>query len=450
MESDKEFTDDTELFKKYLQKDKELEEFKKNYFDKKEGEIYMNELQEKYARVILESCLGVEKNQPLFISYNIERSDFVRIVTKIAYEMGVKDIYYDASDPYLKHEALLNLNVEELKGLSFWNKNMWNVYGEKNAAFLMLASETPGLMKDVDPEKLRELTRYAQETRKKFDELRDKSMLAWCIAAVPTKEWAKELFKDSYTPVEDLWDKIFTICSIKEDDPVLIWNHKIEMLQKRAKRLNDYEFKTLKYKSSNGTDFTVDLPKGHIWASGRETLANGKEVLVNFPTEEIFTSPDCMSANGVLYSSKPLSYQDVIIDHFNIHFENGKAVEVHAEQGEETLKNMIKVCENADMLGEVSFVPYDSPISNMNQIFLETLYDENAACHIALGDSFPMCFKNGPTTSKEELFTEHHLNNCDSHVDFMVGNEDMNITGITQDGKEVPIFVNGNFTEEFN
>ena len=410
----------------------------------------MNELQEKYARVILESCLGVEKNQPLFISYNNERSDFVRVVTKIAYEMGVKDIYYEASDPYLKHEALLNLNVEELKELSFWNKKMWNVYGEKNAAFLMLASETPGLMKDVDSEKLREMTRFAQETRKKFDELRDKSMLAWCIAAVPTKDWARELFKESYTPVEDLWDKIFTICSIKEEDPVAIWNKKIEMLQTRAKKLNDYQFKTLKYKSSNGTDFTVDLPKGHIWASGRETLANKKEVLVNFPTEEIFTSPDCMSANGILYSSKPLSYQDVIIDNFSIRFENGKAVEVHAEKGEETLKNMIKVCENADRLGEVSLVPYSSPISNMNQIFLETLYDENAACHIALGDSFPMCFLNGPTIDKDVLLQEHHLNKCDSHVDFMVGNKDMNIIGITHDGREVPIFVNGNFTEEFN
>ena len=410
----------------------------------------MNELQEKYARVILESCLKIEKDQPLFISYNIERSDFVRIVTKIAYELGVKDIYYEASDPYLKHEALKNLSVEELKKLTFWNKEMWNVYGEKNAAFLMLASETPGLMKDVDPEKLREMTRFAQETRKKFDELRDKSMLAWNISAVPTKEWARELFKDSYTPVEDLWDKIFTICSIKEEDPVAIWNEKIRMLEERAKKLNAYQFKTLKYKSSNGTDFTVDLPDGHIWASGRETLASGKDVLVNFPTEEIFTSPDCMSANGILYSSKPLSYQDVIINNFNIRFENGKAVEVHAEQGEETLKNMIHVCENADRLGEVSFVPYDSPISNMNQVFLETLYDENAACHIALGDSFPMCFENGPTIDKDVLLKEHNLNKCDSHVDFMVGTKDMSITGITKDGREVPIFVNGNFAEEFN
>lgn len=410
----------------------------------------MNELQEKYARVILESCLKVEKDQPLLISYNIERSDFVRILTRIALELGVKDIYYEPSDPYLKHELLKELEVEDLKKLTFWNKEIWNVYAKKNAAFLMLASETPGLMKDIHSNKMTELTKYALQTRKEFDGMRDKSILAWCIAAVPTTAWAKELFPDSDNSVDELWNNIFDICSIKEEDPVAIWNEKIRKLDIRAQKLNDYQFKTLKYKSSNGTDFQVNLPKNHIWASGKSTLASGKEVLVNFPTEEVFTSPDCMSAEGIVYSSKPLAYQDVIIDHFSVKFKEGKVMEVHAEQGEETLKNMIHICENSDKLGEVALVPYDSPISNRNQIFLETLYDENAACHIALGDSFPECIENGPNIEKDVLYNEHHLNKCDSHVDFMIGSKDMNITGITEDGKEIPIFINGNFTEEFN
>ena len=410
----------------------------------------MKELQEKYARVLLESCLKVDKDQPLFISYNIERSDFVRIVAKIAFEMGIKDIYFDSSDPYLKHEALKNLEIDELKKLTFWNKKMWDEYAKKNAAFLMLASETPGLMKDIDSKKMTAMTKYSYETRKEFDALRDKSALAWCIAAVPTTAWAKELFKDSDNPVDKLWDKIFDICSIKEDDPVAIWDKKISKLQERAKKLNDYQFKTLRYKSSNGTDFKIDLPKNHIWASGRETLSNGKEVLVNFPTEEVFTSPNRLSAEGVVYSSKPLAYQDVIIDEFFIKFEQGKAVEAHAKKGEETLKNMINICENSDMLGEVALVPYDSPISNTNQIFLETLFDENAACHLALGDSFPECIENGPSIDKDVLFKDHNLNKCDSHVDFMVGNKDMNIIGITEDGEEVPIFEEGNFSKIFN
>ena len=410
----------------------------------------MNKLQEKYAKVLLETCLKIDKNQPLFISYNIERSDFVRIITRQAIEMGVKDIYFEGSDPYLKHKLLKNLEVEELKKLSFWNKEIWNVYAKKNAAFLMLASENPGLMKDIDSDKMTAMTKYSLETRKEFDDLRDKSMLAWTIAAVPTKDWAKTLYPNSETPIDDLWNVIFDICSVKENDPVKIWNEKIKKLDIRAKKLNDYQFKTLKYKSSNGTDFQIDLPKNHIWASGKSVLANNKEVLVNYPTEEVFASPDCHSAEGIVYSSKPLSYQGVIIEDFWIRFEKGKAVEAYAKKGNETLQNMINICENSNLLGEVALVPYDSPISNTNQIFLETLFDENAACHLALGDSFPECIKDGPNTSKEVLFKEHNMNKCDSHVDFMVGTKDMNIIGITEDKKEVPIFIEGNFTEEFN
>ena len=410
----------------------------------------MKELQEKYAKVLLETCLKLEKNQPLFISYNIERSDFVRIITKQAIEMGVTDIYFEGSDPYLKHEILKNLEVEELKKLSFWNKEIWNEYAKKNAAFLMLASENPGLMKDIDSDKMTAMTKYSLETRKEFEELRDKSMIAWAIAAIPTEDWAKTLYPDSKTPVENLWDAIFDICSIKEKDPVGIWDEKIRKLDVRAKKLNDYQFKTLKYKSSNGTDFQVDLPLNHIWASGKSILANGKEVLVNYPTEEIFASPDCLSAEGIVYSSKPLSYQGVVIEDFWIRFAKGKVIEANAKKGNETLQNMINICENSNMLGEVALVPYDSPISNTNQVFLETLFDENAACHLALGDSFPECIKDGPKTSKEVLFNDCHMNKCDSHVDFMIGTEDLNITGITRDNKEIPIFINGNFTEEFN
>ena len=180
----------------------------------------MDKLMRKYARVLLESCLKVEDNQPLFISFNVERLDFARIVSEEAYKLGVKDIYFDMSDPYLKHGALKYLEVEDLKKLSFWNKEMWNIYAKKHAAFLMLASETPGLMKDIEPKKITEMTRYAYETRKEFESFRDKSELAWCIAAVPTKAWADELFENNNDSVELLWNKIFEICSITEEDPV--------------------------------------------------------------------------------------------------------------------------------------------------------------------------------------------------------------------------------------
>lgn len=410
----------------------------------------MQELLEKYAKVLLETCLKIEEDQPLFLSFDIERIDFARVVEKVAFELGVKDIYFDINDPYLKHEALKNLEVEELKELSFWNKELWNIYAKKNAAFLMLTSTTPGLMKDISSEKISIMTKYSFETRQEFEAKRDKSELAWCIAAVPTEAWAKELYPNSKDSVNELWNKIFEICSITEDDPVKVWNEKITNLQLRAKKLTDYQFKTLKYKSSNGTSFKIDLPKKHIWASGCEKLANGKEVLVNFPTEEVFTSPNCLSAEGIVYSSKPLSYQDIIIDDFNITFKEGKVVDSHAKVGEEALKSMINICKNSDMLGEIALVPYDSAISNCNQVFLETLYDENAACHLALGDSFPECIENGSKIDKNELFNNYKINNSDSHVDFMIGTKDLEIIGITANNEEVIIFENGNFTTKFN
>ena len=312
----------------------------------------------------------------------------------------------------------------------------------------MLASETPGLMKDVDPEKLSEMTMYSLKTRSHFNDSRDKSLLAWCIAAVPTKEWAEEIFPESLNPVDDLWNKIFEMCLLDQDYNS-VWDHKIKKLKERAKKLREYQFKTLRYLSSNGTDFTIDLPEHHLWATGYETLASGKEVLVNFPTEEIFTSPNKDSANGVVYNSKPLSYQDVLIDNFHIEFKDGKVTSFGAEKGEDTLKNMINICENSNMLGEVALVPNDSPISNTNIVYLETLFDENAACHLALGDSFPECLENSSGKTKDELFSLG-LNKCNSHVDFMIGNKDLSIKGITKDNEEIDIFVDGNFSKFFD
>ena len=408
----------------------------------------MNDLKRKYAEVLLKNCLKIKGRDPLFISFNPERLDFVRIVADVAYRLGVTDIFFDIVDPYLKHDALKNLSVEDCKKLTLWNRSKWNEYAKKGASFLMLASENPGLMADIDPDKVKELVKYSNETRREFESLRDKSMVPWCIGCVPTLAWATVLFPESDHPLDDLWMKIFEICEITKDNPEELWNEKIEKLDSRDKKLNDYQFKKLVYKNSLGTDFSIELPINHIWASGREKLKDGKEILCNFPTEEVFTSPDSRTAEGIVYASKPLSYQDNIIENFSVRFVQGKAVEVSAEKGEDTLKALIKTCDNADYLGEVALVEYDSAISKSGIVFLETLFDENAACHIALGDSFPECIKDGPNKSKDCLY-KLGLNKCDNHVDFMIGTKDLSITGITHDNKEIVIFENGNFTVEF-
>lgn len=409
---------------------------------------FMNKKMQKYAEVLLKTCLKIEKNQPLFISCDIERIDFVRIVAEEAYKLGVKDIYFDLTDYELKHNALKNLSLEDLKKMKMFNKEEWNVYAQKDAAFLMLASVSPGLMKDIDSKKLNDITMHGYETRSTFDSLRSKQVTPWCIAAVPTYNWAKEIFKNDKDPVKKLWETIFEICLINEHDSASAIKEKNKFLKKCADKLNKYQFKTLKYTNELGTDLTIDLPKNHIWASGEETLKNGKNIIVNFPSEEIFTCPDCQSANGIVYSSKPLIYNDILIDDFSITFKEGKAVACKAKKGEETLKNLIKSCPNCDQLGEVALVPYSSKISKSNLIFYETLFDENAACHLALGSSFKECLKGAVNMTDEELFS-HNLNVCTNHVDFMIGTKDLQIVGFTHEGKEIKIFEKGDFTENF-
>lgn len=409
----------------------------------------MQKLMEEYARVLLKTCLKIEKGQPLFISCDVERRDFVRIVAEVAYNLGVKDIYFDLTDLFIKHDTLKYLNIEDIKKSPLWNREIWDVYAKKNAAFLMLVSQTPNLMKDIDDKILNDAAMYSLKSRKAFNDARAKSSLAWCIAAVPTTSWAKEVYPKAKDPLKKLWQSILKICSINCENPTKEVTNKIKKNERIAKKLNEYSFHKLRYQNSLGTDFTIELPDDHIWATGSEKLINGKEVLVNFPSFEVFTSPKFDTAEGVVYSSKPLCYQEVLIDEFSLTFEKGKVVSVKAKKGLKTLKMMINSCKNSDYLGEVALVPYNSPISNEKTVFYETLFDENASCHLALGDSFPECIKNGIKMSKEALYKKG-LNTSDNHVDFMIGTKDLKITGITKNGDEIAVFENGNFSSKFD
>ena len=404
----------------------------------------MEELQRKYADMILKVCLHVKEGQPLFISANSERIDFVRILASEAYKLGVKDIYFEIIDSYIKHDMLKYLDIEDLRKSNYFNNEIWNEYAKKGAAFVLLKTEMPDLMKDIDSEKQSKATLYSLETRKEFDNLREKNIVPWCIAAVPSLSWAEKVFPNSSNALDDLWNKIFEICGVLKDNSEEELNNKLDKLTKRKDKLNNYKIKKLIYKNSLGTDFSIELPDNVLWAVGREELANGDNILVNYPTEEVFTSPDFESANGIVYSSKPLCYQDKIINNFWLKFENGVVVDYDALEGLDTLKYLINICENSNRLGEVALVEYDSPISNSNLIFYTTLFDENAACHLALGDSFAECIENGINMSEEEL-EKNKLNKCKSHIDFMIGTSDLSITGITVDGDVIEIFKDGNF-----
>ena len=241
-----------------------------------------------------------------------------------------------------------------------------------------------------------------------------------------------------------LWDAIFSACRVSgTGDAVARWREHLKTLRERTEKLNAYRFRSLHYQNSLGTDLTVELPEGHLWQSGEEKTPKGQPFVANMPTEEIFTAPLREGINGVVYASMPLVHDGNIIDKFHFVVRDGQIVEAVAEKGEDVLRAAISVDEGASYFGEVALVPYDSPISNLKLLFYNTLFDENAACHIAFGEAYP-CIEGGRDMTKEQL-KEKGLNDSITHVDFMIGTKDLSIVGTTHDGREIPVFVNGNF-----
>ena len=285
---------------------------------------------------------------------------------------------------------------------------------------------------------------------KEFDRLQMCSGFPWCIASIPIPSWAKTVFPEDgeERAMERLWDAIFRAVRISGDGKAVEkWQAHLKTLHARMEKLNALKFKSLHYTNALGTDLTVELPEGHIWEAGNDVTLSGQEYIANIPTEELFTSPLKTGVNGVVYASLPLVHDGNIIDGFRFVVKDGKIVEARARQGEETLQAAIAVDEGASYFGEVALVPYDSPISNQKILFYNTLFDENAACHIAFGEAYP-CLEGGHKMTKEEL-KARGLNDSITHVDFMVGTPDLRIVGTTHDGREIPVFENGNFAQGF-
>lgn len=405
----------------------------------------MQNLLEKYATVLLENCLKIKENEPLFISCPMERYDFLRILTKKAYQMGIKDIYFDVTDNYIKHEQLQNLPIENLQQNEAFNGKALGKYALKNAAVLQLCTEYPGLMSDIDSNKLREIKKCAYENSETYYKKAKRNELAWCIAAVPSYDWAIKLFPKSQDPVLELWHLIFKLCFIDEEDPVKKLTTKIELSAKRAQKINSLNIDYLHYQNSLGTNLKIKLPINYIFNNIKMTLQDNRVIWPNLPSEEIYSSPLKTGVNGVVYSSKPLLYNGKIIEDFMLEFKDGKVINYSAKKGQEDLKNIIEFDENSCYLGEVALVEYDSRISQENRLFYTTLYDENASCHLALGQSFSDSIKSGITKSLDEL-ENLGLNQSKIHVDFMIGTKDLCITAYTHDNQQIPIFKDGNFT----
>ena len=400
----------------------------------------------KYARLAALKGINIQKDKMLVINSPIECSEFARMIAEEAYKAGACDVVINYNDEKFNKIKYENTSTEILAFTPQFEKDKYNYYVEEGASFLSISASDPDLLKDIDSSKIATVQKSRREALKRYYEACNSNENAWCIVSVPTKGWAEKVFKDtdSEEAVERLWDAIFTVMRIKEDDPVEAWNRHLKILDKKVRELNDHNFKYLHFKNSLGTDLKVELVKDHIWCGGEDTTKNGIEFIANMPTEEVFTTPKMDGVNGIVYSSKPLSYCGNLIDKFSLTFKDGKVVDCTAETGLDVLKEIIKTDENSCRLGEVALVPYDSPISNSNIIFFNTLYDENASCHLALGSSYPSCIKNGENMNKEQLL-EAKATSSLAHVDFMIGTEDTEIIGVKEDGTEIPLFKNGNW-----
>jgi len=402
-------------------------------------------IMEKYANLIIKVGINLQKGQILVINSPVDCADFIRKVAEIAYKEGAKDVVISWTDDLLLRTRYLLAPKEVFEEFPEWKKELFVSYSRQGAAFLKIESEDPEMMKGVDPERMAEWAKTSQIAVKEYVDRLMSNKNSWCIAAIPSAAWAKKVFPEfsEEEALKKLWEEILKTVRVDREDPVAAWNeHKINL--KRSIDFMEFNnFKLLHYKNSLGTDLNVELPDGHIWLGGSDYTQEGIEFIANMPTEEVFTLPKKSGANGRVVSTKPLSYNGSIIDKFSMTFKDGRIVDYTAEKGYDTLKGIIETDEGSHYLGEVALVQNDSPISKSGILFYNTLFDENASCHLAIGRAYP-CLKNGANMTEEEL-DRAGVNNSLVHVDFMIGSSDLEITGITAEGKEVPVFRNGNF-----
>jgi len=407
---------------------------------------------EKYVEVILKVGLNLQKGQRMLISSGydtnlIELAPFIELITKKAYQMGARYVEVIWNDPKLHLIRYKYAPRDSFEEFPTWISNAELTFTEKGDAILNIYAADPDLFIDQDPELMAIRLKTALKHFKKFFDLRWKNANNWCVVAAPVKGWTDKVFPDLPPDKREakMWDTIFNICRVKQEDPVSAWNDHIDQLHVRRNYLNHKQYKTLKL-DAPGTDLTIGLPNGHIWVGGRMKSLNGISFVPNLPTEEICTTPHKDKTEGVVTATRPLHYE-VLIKDFSLTFSEGKVVKATAKEKEEMLQKALETDEGSSRLGEIALIPHSSPISQSGLIFYNMLIDENASCHIALGAGIRFCMKNGEEMSEEEFMTAGG-NESLTHIDFMIGSGKMNIDGITEDSTAEAIMRNGEWAFE--
>lgn len=405
-----------------------------------------NELLRNYAELAVKIGVNLQKNQTLVINASVESKDFVRIIAEIAYKNGARNVHVEYNDEVLTRITYLNAQNDEIFNEFPKHKAAaLEDYAKSDAAFLSIVSSDPEILKGVNPSKIAASARARSIALKDYYKYIMNSDVSWCVISIPSEGWASKIFPDLSVDdaVKKLWKIIFSIVRVDNGNVVSAWKKHLESLQKKVDYLNKNRFKTLHYKSTV-TDLTIDLPDDHIWSGGGEYNSKGTYFVANIPTEEVFTLPLKTGVNGKVSNTKPLNYGGNVIDKFTLTFKDGKIVDFTAEEGYEYLSKLIETDDGSHYLGEVALVPYKSPISNSKIIFYNTLFDENASCHLAIGKAYPICIKDGTKMSEEELL-QNGVNYSLTHEDFMIGSNDLDIIGTTIDGNEIKIFKSGNW-----
>lgn len=404
----------------------------------------MTEKLREYARLAVRIGVNIQKGRELVLTCPIECAYFGRMIAEEAYYAGAREVITIWRDELMSKIKYDLADEDVFNHFPEWEVEQRMTYARRGASFISISASDPDLFKDVKPERLRNSSKSSGIALKEFYEYTMGNKCSWLVISVPTEKWAEKVFGKGKESVDMLWDAILKASRADTDKAVDEWKKHNEALKKRSQYLNEKKFSYLHYKNSLGTDFKVGLAKDHVWEGGSGHTTDGIEFMPNIPTEEIFTAPDMNFAEGRVVSSMPLSYQGTLIDNFVVDFKNGEVVDYKAETGYESLRNILETFEGAKRLGEVALVQYNSPISEMGIVFYNTLFDENASCHFAFGKAYPDCVKNGTQMSEEEL-KKAGLNDSLTHVDFMIGTKDLEITGYDDKGNATPIFRNGNF-----
>lgn len=407
----------------------------------------MNHRMKEYAELLIRAGVNVQEGQTLFIYSPVDCADLARLCVERAYDAKAQEVVLVWSDDFVARQKYLRADGGVFDQMPEWLGAMYDYQCEISAPKLVISGSDPEALKGVDPNRIQRWEQASGKRAEKYWDAQMNNKFQWCIGAYATPSWAKKVFPQfsESEAVQKLWDAIYAAVRVEGDGGAIgRWEAFCEKGKRRIDILNNYNFKSLIYQNSLGTNLTIDLPEGHFWSGGAEKSAAGVSFIANIPTEEVFTAPQRDGVNGKVVASKPLVLSGNIVRDFYFELENGKIVRYDAASGKEFLKKALETDEGASYLGEVALVPYDSPISNSGILFYNTLFDENASCHFAFGEAYPCVYGAGEKSKDDQKALG--LNQSFVHEDFMVGTPDLSITGITFDGQKIPVFIDGNFT----